>query len=176
MELTTLHHQLIDELRDGLPICPKPYQALADTLDVSEQDVIDALNQLAQNGLINRFGMILRHREMGYRANAMCVFDVPGHLARQIGQRMAALPYVTLCYQRKPVAGIWPFNLYCMIHGRDQITVRALIRHMVARLELNDVPQKVLFSKRCFTQRAGKYGAAAKIVPFQKGAAHHEPA
>jgi hypothetical protein len=51
-----------------------------------------------------------------------------------------------------------------MIHGRDRLTVRAQIRHLIARLELHDAPHKVLFSKQCFTQRAGKYGAPRASV------------
>ncbi|MHC8495030.1 siroheme decarboxylase subunit beta [Thalassospira sp. SM2505] len=162
MELTELHHRLIEQLRDGLPICPQPYAVIANTLGITEEGVISALDQLIENGLVNRFGMILHHRALGYQANAMCVFDVPDPMAADIGQAMARLPYVTLCYRRERVAGVWPFNLYCMIHGRDKHTVRAQIRHMTARLDLCDMPQKVLFSKRCFAQRAGKYGA----VPF----------
>jgi DNA-binding Lrp family transcriptional regulator len=175
MELTALQHHLIEKLRDGLPICSHPYRALADSLGTSEADILNALDQLMQNGLINRFGAILRHRPLGYRANAMCVFDIPDQDARDIGKRMAALSYVTLCYQRNRVPGIWPFNLYCMIHGREKMTVRAQIRHMVAQLSLTDVPQKVLFSKRCFAQHAGKYGTSPtnSIIPTGE---QHEPA
>lgn len=175
MELTPLHHCLIKRLRKGLPICPQPYATIANELGVAEQTVMATLEQLIENGLVNRFGMILNHRSLGYRANAMCVFDVADDDAADIGRTMASLPYVTLCYRRQRVAEIWPFNLYCMIHGRDKLTVRAQIRHMVARLDLTDCPQKILFSKRCFTQRAGKYGAFVAAPQTQAGP-YHEPA
>jgi hypothetical protein len=118
--------------------------------------------------------MILHHRALGYQANAMCVFDLPDARAGDIGRAMATLPYVTLCYRRERVSGVWPFNLYCMIHGQDKHIVRAQIRHMVARLDLFNVPQKVLFSKRCFAQRAGKYGAVSVIASNMAGE-HHDP-
>lgn len=175
MKLTALQHQLIEELRNGLPICSHPYRTLADSIGASEADVMNALHQLMQDGLINRFGAILRHRALGYQANAMCVFDIPDQDARDVGKRMAALSYVTLCYQRERVPGIWPFNLYCMIHGREKMIVRAQIRHMVAQLGLTDVPQKVLFSKRCFAQHAGKYSLSptSRVIPAGE---QHEPA
>ena len=45
-------------------------------------------------------GALVRHRELGYRANAMTVWDVPDDTAAAAGQRIAAMPGVTLCYRR----------------------------------------------------------------------------
>ncbi|WP_085615977.1 Lrp/AsnC family transcriptional regulator [Thalassospira alkalitolerans] len=159
MELSELQHRLIEKLRDGLPIGKRPYALIALELGVPEETVIETFDHLIKDKVINRFGMIVRHRSLGYRANAMCVFDIADDLAPDIGKIMANLPYVTLCYRRERVKDVWPYNLYCMIHGRDRLTVRAQIRHMIARLDLGDIPSKILFSKQCFTQRAGKYGA-----------------
>lgn len=190
MELSELQHQLIKRLRDGLPIGKRPYANIANDLGTTEKTVIETLEQLIAHKVINRFGMIIRHRALGYQANAMCVFDIGDDTASDIGKAMATLPYVTLCYRRERVAGVWPYNLYCMIHGRDRLTVRAQIRHLMARLELYDTPHKVLFSKQCFTQRAGKYGAptasaslsasrpaSTQTIPFPiKSGKYHEQA
>lgn len=164
MELSELQHQLIEKLRDGLPLGKHPYADIANDLGTTEEIVMEVLDQLIVSKVINRYGLIIRHRAFGYRANAMCVFDIDEDVAPDIGKAIAVLPYVTLCYRRERVAGVWPYNLYCMIHGRDRLTVRAQIRHMIARLELYDTPHKVLFSKQCFTQRAGKYGSPKASV------------
>ena len=55
---------------------------------------------LRQAGHIRRFGVIVRHRELGYCANAMTVWDVADDNVAAIGQRIAAMPDVTLCYRR----------------------------------------------------------------------------
>ena len=78
---------------------------------------------------------------------------------------MAAVPGVTLCYQRRPLPGVWPYTLYCMIHGRSRAEAMAVLGRACAETGLGDVPHKVLFSLRCFKQTgalvANSNGAAA---------------
>ena len=44
----------------------------------------------------SRFGLVVRHHELGYRANAMVVWDVPDAEVRAAGSRLAALDFVVL--------------------------------------------------------------------------------
>ncbi|MFH1803902.1 MAG: AsnC family protein [Pseudomonadota bacterium] len=181
MELGTLHKKLISALKDGLPLVPEPYAALAEKLDIETGKLCQALEELRDGGIINRFGLIVHHRALGYNANAMCVFDIDDASVSAIGRAIAALPYVTLCYQRIRVPGVWPYNLYCMIHGQDRLTVRAQIRHLIARLDLADIPHRVLFSRRCFSQCGGDYGQANDLgtvtpLPTPMAGEYHDPA
>lgn len=158
--LGTMECALIAELRKGLPLVPQPYQEIAERLGVSEAVVLGVLYKLIEKGVVSRFGAILHHRELGYTANAMCVFDVPDGEAAEIGRRMAGFSFVTLCYRRKRALPRWPYNLYCMIHGRDRAVVERQQAELVAALGLEGVPQQVLFSRRRFKQGAGHYGQA----------------
>ena len=68
-------------------------------------------------------------------------------------------PAVTLCYRRAravPEAG-WPYNLFCMIHGRNRAEVDAEITALCVRHGLAAYPQAVLFSVRRFKQRGAHY-------------------
>ncbi len=62
--------------------------------------MIAALRRLLADGVIKRLGVVVRHRELGYRANAMVVWDVPDERVDEVGRTLAALPFVTLCYRR----------------------------------------------------------------------------
>lgn len=158
-----LPHRLIGVLRDGLPRTPRPYAALAARLGTDEDTVIATLGALIATGTVGRFGAILNHHALGYRANAMGVFDIDDAAAPTIGRRMAGFAFVTLCYRRARVAGHWPYNLYCMIHGRDRATVRAQHATLISALDLADRPHKLLFSRRRFKQSAGRYGIDVNV-------------
>jgi siroheme decarboxylase len=69
--------RLIAALADGLPLVPRPYDALGAALGWTEAEVIARLRGLVAAGVVSRFGVIVRHHELGIRANAMVVWDVP---------------------------------------------------------------------------------------------------
>lgn len=149
--------QLLAELEDGLELCPRPYQRLAARLGQSEASVISRLSGLIDSGVISRFGCILRHRKLGFRANAMTVWDVPDDQVDELAERLAAIDYVTLCYRRARRLPHWPYNLFAMIHGRKEQEVRRQIDAAELATGLYQCSRSVLFSTRCFKQRGARY-------------------
>ena len=148
--------KLIGLIQDGLAICPRPYADLAEKLACTEQDVIDAIERLRKNGVLKRFGVIVNHRRLGYAANAMVVWNIDDELVDDIGMKLAAVPAVTLCYQRPRRPPHWPYNLFTMIHGKERDAVLGELQEIRARLEI-DCDYDVLFSTKCFKQRGARY-------------------
>ena len=87
--------------------------------------------------------------------------EFPDDAVAEIGKALAALPYVTLCYRRPRRLPDWPYNLFCMIHGRDRDAVADQVRFIVEQCGLHDIEHDILFSKRCFKQRGASYGSRA---------------
>lgn len=156
--LDGIDRALIAALRSGLPLVPHPYAALGASLGLDEAAVLQRMQRLTDTGVIRRFGAIVRHHEAGYTANAMTVFDIPDDRVALLGRSLAREPHVTLCYRRQRALPAWPYNLYCMIHGRDRDRVLAEIAAIIVRHDLRAVPHQVLFSRRRFKQTAGCYG------------------
>ena len=71
MDLTEHDNLLIAAIADGLPISARPYRDIGDSIGMDEGSVIQSLKGLIDGGVIKRFGLIVRHHELGYRANAM---------------------------------------------------------------------------------------------------------
>lgn len=159
MVVEDVDRRLLAAIQDGLPLVPRPYAAVGERLGLSEAEVIARLGALLDRGVVKRLGLIVRHRELGYRANAMVVWDVPDAAVDDLGARMAAFPFVTLCYRRSRRPPDWPYNLYCMIHGRERRTVLAQLDAMVRALGITELPRAVLFSRRRFKQRGAVYAA-----------------
>ena len=156
--LTELDLDLLAALQDGLPLVDRPYARIAAELGVGEDDVLERLAVLQDNGTVSRFGVVVSHRELGYRANAMVVWDVPDERVDECGRRLAALPFVTLSYRRPRRLPDWPYNLFCMIHGRDRSQVLAEVEAATREAGLGGRKRAVLFSRRCFKQRGARYG------------------
>ncbi len=146
----------------GLPVQPLPYDAWALATGRSPSDVLQTLQRWLATGVLRRFGTVVRHHEFGFAANAMAVFDVPDAQVPSVGRVLASEPALTLIYQRERADG-WPYNLYCMMHGRDRATVTDGLAAVIARTGLHAVPHAVLFSRQRFKQQgARRFGAVER--------------
>ena len=155
--------RLLAAIADGLPLTPRPYADVAAELGLGKEDVLDRLQRMLDSGIINRFGIIVRHRELGYRANAMAVWDISDDAVNEVAGKIRDFPFVTLCYQRPRRLPEWPYNLFCMIHGRDRPTVLGQIDRINLTCELMALPRDVLFSRRRFKQCGAHYGPVAGV-------------
>lgn len=149
--------RLRQQLENGLPLTPRPYLELAERTGLNEHQVMAAIKHWQQQGLIKRSGLIVKHRTLGYNANAMVVWDVPDAQVSELGRTLAAVPFVTLCYQRPRRLPDWPYNLFCMIHGVSRERVLGQLEQMIADHNLGHTPHSVLFSNKAYLQRGGRY-------------------
>lgn len=162
--------RLIAALQPGLDLVARPFARLGEIAGMSEAEVLARIEGWLDEGLIKRFGVVVRHHELGYRANAMVVFDVPDAEVDKIGCELAAEAGVTLCYRRSRRLPDWPFNLFCMVHGRSREEVQPVIEHL-GRVA-GRTPQ-ALYSVRRFKQCGARYFAEApRLGPVEDGQAH----
>ena len=151
---------LIDAIQSGLPLVPRPYREIARRLGCTEIEVIEQLRNMLDSGIIKRLGVVVRHHELGYRANAMVVWDVADEQVDIIGRQLGDQDCVTLCYQRPRRLPDWRYNLFSMVHGQDRNEVLACIDRITSALDINAIPHEVLFSGRRFKQRGARYRVA----------------
>jgi DNA-binding Lrp family transcriptional regulator len=162
MTLADADRDLLAAVAEGLPMVARPYAAIGAAIGLGEDEVLARLRDLVATGVISRLGVIVRHHELGYRANAMTVWDVPDERVAAAGARLRELPFISLCYRRPRRPPAWRYNLFCMIHGRDRATVLDQVEVATGAAGLADLPRDVLFSVRRFKQRGARYGSAAK--------------
>ncbi|WP_193141317.1 MULTISPECIES: AsnC family transcriptional regulator [unclassified Meridianimarinicoccus] len=144
--------RLLQVLSHGLEMVSRPYLRVAEQLGRTEAEILDRLAVLQEAGILGRLGVIVRHRALGWRANAMVVWDINSDRIDQAGPVLAAHSGVTLCYERRPVADAWPYRLYCMIHARSRDEALGVLTGAAALPELAGVKHLALFSSRCFKQ------------------------
>jgi DNA-binding Lrp family transcriptional regulator len=150
--LTEEDRPLLQALSSGMTITAEPFKTLGQAIGWPEPRVIARIAALARAGILTRVGIIVRHRALGWTSNAMVVFDLPQERITDAGHALAGLPGVTLCYQRRSLADVWPWGLFCMIHARNRPEALGLLETALALPELAGASHQVLFSMRCFKQ------------------------
>lgn len=157
MKLTALDRRILAGAAEGLDLVPAPFEELGKALGLDTSTVIDRLGSLRDRGAIKRLGLVVRHHELGFRSNAMVVWDIPDDQVDALGERMARYSFVTLCYRRRRSPPRWPYSLFAMIHGKERQVVVDQIDRLNQDLGLRDRAQSVLFSRTRFKQRGARY-------------------
>ena len=150
---------LIGAIQHGLPLVSRPFAEIGSGIGLAENEVIAGLAHLVEQGVIKRMGVVVRHHELGYRANAMVVWDIPNNQASALGQRIGSYDSVTLCYRRPRRLPAWRYNLFTMIHGRHRDEVLDIVAQLKEQCGLENVAHEVLFSCRRFKQCGARYVA-----------------
>ena len=154
--------RLVESIRDGLSLTARPYAAVADRAGLSEAQVVERLGRLLREGVIKHMGVVVRHHELGYRANALVAFDVPCARVDSVGERLAQAAPIAGCYRRTRRAPNWPYNLYCTIHGRNRAEVVGWVDELLGE-SVRCVRHAVLFSRRRLHPHGG--GAPDTVPP-----------
>jgi DNA-binding Lrp family transcriptional regulator len=162
--LESLDYALAATLEGGLALVANPYAIPAATLGIGEEAVLARLARLLELSVIRRFGIVVRHRELGYAANAMVVWDVPDTDVSAVGRLLARQQAVTLCYCRPRRLPDWRYNLFSMVHGQDRQAVLLEIERMRRGLGLEGIVCQPLFSRRRFKQCGARYSSLAQAA------------
>ena len=91
--------KLLALLQQGIPLCRRPFEALADEVGCEEADVIGFLDDCRAQGIVRRFGAVFDTRRLGYRS-ALCAAAIPPSELDDIAARLTPLSGVTHCYER----------------------------------------------------------------------------
>ena len=139
---------LIVATQGGLPLVPRPYQALGEQLGMPAAEVMGRLQGLLDAGIIRRIGAVPNHYAIGWTANGMTVWDVPDEAVDAIGAEVGALDFVTHCYRRPRALPDWPYNLFAMVHGSTPDEVRSKAGIIADLLGTRCRARDILFSSR----------------------------
>ena len=117
-------------VQKNLPETLTPYKDIAEAVGISEQEVIDLLQSMQQEGSIRRFGASLKHQKAGYTHNAMVAWKINPESVDAIGEEAAKHTLISHCYFRPSSASDWPYEFYTMIHGRHPDEYKEVIAEL----------------------------------------------
>lgn len=148
MSIDAIDRRIIEATQKGLPIVPNPYAEIANSLGMSEPDVLARMKAMQDSGIIRRIAIAPNHYALGMTANGMTVWDVEDSVASKLGHQIGALEFVSHCYLRPRARPMWPYNLFAMVHGSNRDEVEEKRQQIVALLGDHCQGAETLYSSR----------------------------
>ncbi|MBF1682607.1 Lrp/AsnC family transcriptional regulator [Selenomonas artemidis] len=154
VEISALDKKIIRLLQGEFPLVAEPYKMLAEKIGITEEDLLARIASMREEKKIRKVGAVLRHREVGFTANALCVWDVPDAQMDEVAHHMAEHPRVSHCYDRNRSED-WHYNLYTMIHGYSRDECEEIAAILAAETGIAD--RRMLYTKHEWKKTSMKY-------------------
>jgi DNA-binding Lrp family transcriptional regulator len=138
-------HNLLGRIQDDLPITPTPYADLAGELGVSEGEIIAAISDLKNQGVIRRIGATIDSRRAGY-VSTLVGCKVEGDKLEEVAAEIGKNPGVTHSYERDDELNLW-FTLI----AKDWHAIRAALERyfqLPGVIELHSMPADKVYKLR----------------------------
>lgn len=140
-----LDKQLLNIIQADFPICPHPYEVLAQRLEVSEAEALSRVKALVESGVIRRIGAAFDTRKLGHMSTLVAA-KVPSERLREVADIVSSFPQVTHNYGRDHEYNLW-FTLIC--RDADEIErVLSRIKDKTGITNMHVLPAERLFKLR----------------------------
>lgn len=113
--------QLINRLQKGFPLSRRPYGEVGEALGIGEQEVIDRLRRLLDEGGLTRLGAILNAPELGGERTLAAVAAPPERLDEVIAA-INRHPQISHNYERTH-----RYNLWFVVSSEDPADIERVI-------------------------------------------------
>ena len=135
-KLTSKQKKIARLLQKDIPVTKFPFKKMSGAPTPGAKEILTALGQFREQGLIRKFGAILRHQKAGYGQNALVLWSVPASQTEATGRLFASFSFISHCYERHP-AFLERYNLFTMLHS-DGRSISSLIKDMVNATGIGD--------------------------------------
>ena len=135
--LDDVEKKIIHYLQGDLPLTERPFAVLAESIGIGEEELLDRIKLLKEQGILRRLGATLFHQQVGFKANALVAWYVPDDKINETGFLMANFKEVSHCYQRKTEEG-WRYNIFTMIHGKNKKDCQSIIERIANKTGIKD--------------------------------------
>lgn len=154
VEIEELDRKIIRLLQGEFPLVAEPYKVLAEEIGITEEALLARIETMREEKKIRKMGAVLRHREVGFTSNCLCVWNVSDERVDEVGGRMAEHPRVSHCYDRNRTPD-WPYNLYTMIHGYSREECEVIAAELAATAGIEECC--MLYTKKEWKKASMRY-------------------
>jgi DNA-binding Lrp family transcriptional regulator len=116
-----MHKQLLNDFQQDFPISPTPFKDIASSLDITEDDVLLAFNELASEQFISRIGSIIAPNHIG--VSTLVAMAIPNEQLQSVADIVSCYPEVNHNYEREN-----RFNLWFVLIAKDDEHLQSVIQ------------------------------------------------
>ena len=106
MRLDPTDKRILNRIQSDFPLTRRPYQTIAEDLDLSEDEVLKRVARLKEKGIIRRIGGNFKPEKLGF-VSTLCAAKVPEDKIEMFAKTVNRYPGVTHNYQRDNTYNIW---------------------------------------------------------------------
>ncbi len=121
MELSFLQQQIINDFQRDFPLCSSPFNALAKQYNVDENDILQAITDLQNKGILSRLGPVFDHKKAG--ASTLVAIKVPEKQIDKIAGIINQFEQVNHNYAREH-----DFNLWFVVTDKDSASLNQTLK------------------------------------------------
>ena len=97
---------IVNQLQGGFPVCERPYAEAASTLGLTEDELMQRLDVLLENGTLTRFGPMYHAERLG-GALTLAAMKVPAQDFERVTAIVNSFPEVAHNYAREHAFNMW---------------------------------------------------------------------
>ena len=130
-----LDKRLLDEFQHGFPVCPRPFEAIAERVGADEATVIERLSRLQREGYVSRVGPVFEPNRLG--ASTLAAMAVPRARLASVAELVSSYREVNHNYEREHT-----FNLWFVVTAKDEQAVADVLADVERRtgITVMDLP------------------------------------
>jgi len=98
---------ILDALQDDLPLVSRPWEAIADRLNITETGLIARMKNLEEAGIIRGISPVLESRPLGLHAATLVALHVPEERLDEIAAVISSYAEVSHNFQRDHYYSLW---------------------------------------------------------------------
>ena len=117
MELSKFDKSLLNLLQGNIPVCSRPFAAMAATLGVEEDFVLERVRELKAAGYLRRIGTFFNSANLGYRGTLVALEVTPSEICA-VAETINRYDEVTHNYEREGKFNLW-FTLLTLNSERE---------------------------------------------------------
>jgi DNA-binding Lrp family transcriptional regulator len=137
--------KIIQTLQDNFPMVEQPYQAVAEKLNLTENQVLTRLKRLSQQGVTTKIGAVIDTSKVGLTAATLVALKVPEERVAEVSNVINQYAGVSHNYQREH-----EYNVWFTLKASSQNELNATLNEITQKTAIHPKNLLNLPTKNCF--------------------------
>lgn len=137
--------KIIQTLQDNFPMVERPYKAVADKLNLTEDQILTRLKRLSELGITQKIGAVIDTSKIGLTAATLVALKVPHDRIEAVSDIINQYDGVSHNYQREH-----EYNVWFTLKAPNQKELQATLDEITQKAAVHPKNLLNLPTKSCF--------------------------
>ncbi|MCH4814431.1 MAG: Lrp/AsnC family transcriptional regulator [Saccharolobus sp.] len=140
-EISDIDKEILMKLEYNFPFDPQPFKIISEELKISEEELLNRIKKLLEDGIVKRIGMYVSFRAKGMDG-ALIAARIPQDKIEKFRKIALGIKELTHNYVRDHPK----YNIWFVLKASDRDTLNKNVKELLSQVDCNDYV--ILYSKR----------------------------